>query len=130
MSKLLEVKDLKTYFYTDKGVVKAVDGVSFTIEKGQTVGLVENQAVVSITSMSILKLLDENGKIVDGSILLEGKNIVNMNDDEIRHIRGNEISMIFQEPMTSLNPVQKIADQIMEPTLHQGLIKMKPEKWQ
>ncbi|MFY9175973.1 MAG: ABC transporter ATP-binding protein [Caldicoprobacterales bacterium] len=130
MSKLLEVKDLKTYFYTDKGVVKAVDGVSFTIEKGQTVGLVgESGCGKSITSMSILKLLDENGKIVDGSILLEGKNIVNMNDDEIRHIRGNEISMIFQEPMTSLNPVQKIADQIMEPIiLHQGLDKNEARK--
>ena len=79
--------------------------------------------------MSILKLLDENGKIVDGSILLEGKDIVKMSDEEIRHIRGNEISMIFQEPMTSLNPVHKIADQIMEPImLHQGLNKNEARK--
>lgn len=130
MSKLLEVKDLRTYFYTDRGVIKAVDGVSFSIEKGQTVGLVgESGCGKSITSMSILKLLDENGKIVDGSILLEGKDIVKMSDEEIRHIRGNEISMIFQEPMTSLNPVHKIADQIMEPImLHQGLNKNEARK--
>lgn len=122
---LLEVKNLKTHFFTEKGVVKAVDGVSFSVEAGKTLGIVgESGCGKSITSMSILKLIDKPGKIVDGSILFEGKDIVGLDDKGIRTIRGNDISMIFQEPMTSLNPVFRIADQIMEALmLHQNMKK-------
>lgn len=123
MNNLIEVNNLKTYFFTDRGVVKAVDGVSFSMQKGKTLGVVgESGCGKSITAMSILKLIEKPGKIVDGTIIFDGKNIVEMNDEEIRSIRGNDISMIFQEPMTSLNPVFKISDQIMEPLmLHQNM---------
>lgn len=130
MENLLEVRDLKTYFYTDSGIVKAVDGVSFNVKPGKTLGIVgESGCGKSITSMSILKLIDKPGKIVEGTINFEGNNIVPMNDKEIREIRGNDISMIFQEPMTSLNPVFRVEDQIMEAVmLHQGLDKKEAKK--
>jgi len=125
MKKVLEVKNLKTHFHTDKGVVKAVDGVNFDLYEGRTLGIVgESGCGKSITSMSILKLIDKNGKIVEGSIMYGDKNIVDLDMAGMRKIRGNEISMIFQEPMTSLNPVFRIGDQIVESIkLHQDLSK-------
>lgn len=125
MKKVLEVRNLKTHFFTDKGVVKAVDGVNFDLYEGKTLGIVgESGCGKSITSMSILKLIDKNGKIVEGSIMYGDKDIVQLPVDEMRKIRGNEISMIFQEPMTSLNPVFRIGDQIIEAIkLHQDLSK-------
>ncbi len=130
MENLLEVRDLKTYFYTDNGIVKAVDGVSFDVEPGKTLGIVgESGCGKSITSMSILKLIDKPGRIVDGTIKFDSKDIVPMDDKDIRKVRGNDISMIFQEPMTSLNPVFRIEDQIMEAVmLHQGLDKKEARK--
>lgn len=115
MNKLLEVKDLKTYFELKHETVKAVDGVSFDIYEGETFGLVgESGCGKSQTCRSILQLIKKPGKIVAGEILYKGKDIVKMNKDQIRGIRGKEISIIFQEPMTSLNPVLKIKKQIME----------------
>ncbi len=127
---LLEVKNLHSYFYTNKGVIKAVQGVDFEIESGKTLGIVgESGSGKSVTSFSILNLLEHPGKIVDGEILFEGEDLTKMNTKEIRAIRGNDISMIFQEPMTSLNPVHRIGKQLSEPIrLHQG--KSKKEAWQ
>lgn len=127
--KLLEVKNLHTYFFTNKGTVKAVQGVDFTIKGGKTLGIVgESGSGKSVTAFSILNLLDHPGRIVEGEILFNGKNLVGMDKHEIRHIRGNHISMIFQEPMTSLNPVHRIGQQLSEPIiLHQG--KSKQEAW-
>lgn len=128
--KLLEVKNLHTYFFTNKGTVKAVQGVDFTIEAGKTLGIVgESGSGKSVTSFSILNLIDHPGRIVDGEINFNGKNLVGISNDEMRGIRGNDISMIFQEPMTSLNPVHRIGRQLSEPImLHQG--KSKHEAWE
>ena len=114
--KLLEVKNLKTYFYTDDGVVKSVDGVSFSVEKGKTLGIVgESGFGKSITSLSIMQLVETPpGKIVDGEIIYEGEDLLKKNKEEMRKIRGGQIAMIFQEPMTSLNPVFTVGEQIME----------------
>lgn len=113
--RLLEVKDLKTYFYTDKGVVKAVDGVDFSLYKGKILGVVgESGCGKSMTSKSIMRLIDEPGKIVEGSIVFEGTDLTKSSMEAMRKIRGNKISMIFQEPMTSLNPVFRIGKQITE----------------
>ncbi len=128
---LLEVRDLKTYFYTDRGVAKAVDGVSFTIPAGSTLGLVgESGCGKSVTAMSILRLIQSPpGKIVGGSILFEGRDLLRFREEEIRQVRGNRISMIFQEPMTSLNPVFTLGDQIMEALLvHENVTKMEARK--
>jgi len=112
---LLKVEDLHTYFYTYEGVVKAVDGVSFDIKKGEIFGLVgETGCGKSVTSLSIIGLIDEPGKIVGGKIIFKGKNLLELGEEERRKFRGKEISMIFQEPMTSLNPVYSIGDQIVE----------------
>ncbi len=122
MSTLLEIQDLKTYFHTDDGVVRSVDGVSLKIEEGTTLGLVgESGCGKSVTSLSILRLIaSPPGKIEGGRILFKGKNLVTLPEAEMRSIRGNEISMIFQEPMTSLNPVCTVGDQIGEAIrLHQ-----------
>ncbi|MCF6464624.1 ABC transporter ATP-binding protein [Clostridium sp. Cult2] len=124
MTKLLEVKNLKTYFYTDDGVVKAIDGVDFSVEAGKTIGIVgESGCGKSITAMSILRLIpDPPGKIVDGEAIFEGEDLTKVSEKRIREIRGNNISMIFQEPMTSLNPVFTIGYQIGEVLmLHQKL---------
>ncbi len=120
---LLEVKDLKTYFYTDDGVVKAVDGMSYTIHKGEVLGLVgESGCGKSVSAMSILGLIDVPGKIVGGEIIFKGENLVGKTPEQLRKIRGAEISMIFQEPMSALNPVFTIGDQIMEAILiHQDV---------
>lgn len=129
MKNILEVKNLHTYFFTNKGVVKAVQGVDFTIEAGKTLGIVgESGSGKSVTSFSILNLLDHPGKIVDGEILYNGRNLVELSGQEMRSIRGNDVSMIFQEPMTSLNPVHRIGRQLSEPImLHQG--KSKQDAW-
>lgn len=116
MAKLLQVKDLRTYFYTQEGVVKAVDGVSYDIDEGETLGLVgESGSGKSVSALSIMRLIpNPPGKIVGGEILFDGQDILKLNEDEMRHIRGNRIAMIFQEPMTSLNPVLTIGQQITE----------------
>lgn len=121
---ILEVTNLKTYFYSDGREIKAVDGVDFTINKGETLGIVgESGSGKSITSLSIMRLIDSPpGKIVDGEINFKGENLLKKSEEEMRSIRGNEISMIFQEPMTSLNPVFTIGEQIAEAIrIHQGL---------
>ena len=113
---LLEVKNLKTYFFTDGGVVKSVDDVSFNVKPGKTLGVVgESGCGKSITSLSIMQLVETPpGKIVDGEIIYNGENLLDKDKDEMRKIRGGEIAMIFQEPMTSLNPVFTVGQQIME----------------
>jgi len=121
---LLEVRDLKTYFFTDRGVARAVDGVSFFIPPRATLGLVgESGCGKSVTALSILRLISSPpGRIVSGSISLEGRDLLGLSEEEIRQVRGNQISMVFQEPMTSLNPVFTIGDQIMEALLtHQNI---------
>jgi peptide/nickel transport system ATP-binding protein/oligopeptide transport system ATP-binding protein len=116
VDKLLELKNLKTYFFTEEGVSKAVDGVNFEIYPGETLGVVgESGCGKSVTSLSVMRLIPEPpGKIVEGEILFKGRDITRLSQAEMRKIRGNEISMIFQEPMTSLNPVFTIGDQISE----------------
>jgi oligopeptide/dipeptide ABC transporter ATP-binding protein len=128
---LLEINNLKTYFYTDEGVVPAVDDVSYRILSGETMGLVgESACGKSVTSLSIMQLIQiPPGKIVSGEILFKGENLLKKTANEMRKIRGAEISMIFQEPMTSLNPVFTVGNQISEAiTLHQGVSQREAEK--
>ena len=123
---LLKIHNLQTHFYTSDGVVKAVDDVSWELQEGEVIGLVgESGCGKSVTALSILRLIpDPPGKIIGGEILFKEKNLLSLHDNEMRKIRGNEISMIFQEPMTSLNPVFTIGDQIAETIrLHQKLNK-------
>ncbi|RGZ01520.1 ABC transporter ATP-binding protein [Clostridium sp. AM58-1XD] len=125
-NKLLEVKNLKTYFYTDNGLVKAVDDVSFSLEKGKTLGIVgESGCGKSITSLSIMGLVEcPPGKNEGGEILFEGEDLLKKSSDELRKVRGKKIAMIFQEPMTSLNPVFTVGQQITEALkIHEGLDK-------
>ena len=118
MTSVLEVKNLKTYFFTDEGVVKAVDDVSFSVEKGKTLGLVgESGCGKSVTAMSISRLVSPPGKIVGGEVLLNGRNLIPLPEAEMRAVRGSQISMIFQEPMTALNPVLEVGFQIAEAVL-------------
>lgn len=124
MKNLLEVKNLKTHFFTEDGIVPAVDGVDFELKPGETLGIVgESGCGKSVTSISIMKLIpNPPGRIVEGEILFEGKDLVKATESEMQHIRGNDIAMIFQEPMTSLNPVFTIGKQITEAiVLHQNL---------
>ena len=115
---VLEIKELKSYFYTEKGVAKAVDGVNITIPKGKIIGLVgESGCGKSMTARSIMGLLKYPGKIAGGSILFEGKDLAKLSERDLRKICGNDISMIFQEPMTSLNPVLKVGRQVQETLL-------------
>lgn len=125
MKDILVVDNLATHFFTDKGVVKAVDGNSFVLREGETLGIVgESGCGKSITAMSILNLIEKPGKIVTGSIKFNGEELVGISDKKMRTYRGNEISMIFQEPMTSLNPVFRVGEQIGESLiLHQNLSK-------
>lgn len=127
MKKLLEIKNLRTYFYTEDGIVPAVDDVSFYIKPGETLGVVgESGCGKSVTSLSVMRLIpNPPGKIMKGSeIIFDGKNIMELSKRDMRKIRGNEISMIFQEPMTSLNPVFKIGNQLSEVLrLHQNMKK-------
>ncbi len=121
---ILELRDLKTHFHTPDGVVKAVDGVTYSLNAGETLGVVgESGCGKSVTALSILRLIPEPpGQISGEGIFFEGKDLTKMNTKELRHIRGNEISMIFQEPMTSLNPVLTIGRQIAEPIeIHQNV---------
>jgi oligopeptide/dipeptide ABC transporter ATP-binding protein len=121
--RLLEVKGLKTYFDTDEGTVKAVDGVSFHLDKGETLAVVgESGSGKSVMSLSVMRLIPTPpGRIAEGQILFEGQDLVRKSERDMRRIRGNDISMIFQEPMTSLNPVYTVGDQIAEAiVLHQG----------
>lgn len=118
MEKLLDIKNLQTSFKTSAGEVHAVRGVSFYLEKGEALGIVgESGCGKSVTMMSIMRLLDGNGKIVDGEIYFNGRDISNVKEIEMESIRGNDIGMIFQDPMTSLNPVYTIGNQLMEPLL-------------
>ena len=127
---LLEMRDLKTFFTTKRGVVKAVNGVSYSVEAGKTLGVVgESGSGKSVSAMSMLKLLDGNGYIAGGSILFDGKDLTKLSVQEMQKIRGNDISVIFQEPMTSLNPVFTIERQVAEPfIIHQGLSKEAAKK--
>ena len=121
---LLQVKNLKTYFYIDEGIVKALDGVTFDIKKGETLGVVgESGCGKSVTALSIMQLVQSPpGKIVNGEIFFNNENLLNKTKKQMRKIRGNDIAMIFQEPMTSLNPVYTIGNQIMESIkLHQKI---------
>lgn len=112
---LLEVKNLKTYFFTEDGVVHAVDGVDFYVNPGEVLGIVgESGCGKSVTSLSIMRLIGIPGKIVEGEILFDGKDLVKASEKEMRSVRGNRISMIFQQPQSSLNPVFKAGDQISE----------------
>lgn len=120
---LLEVKDLRTYFETEDGVVKAVDGISFSLKRGETLGIVgESGSGKSVTNLSIIRLIpNPPGKIVSGEIVFAGQDVLLLPDDEVRKIRGRRIAMIFQDPMTSLNPFIRISRQLMEMTqLHLG----------
>jgi oligopeptide transport system ATP-binding protein len=128
---LLDVQDLSTHFMTHAGVVKAVNGVSFTLHRNETIGIVgESGSGKTVAALSLLRLVpDPPGKIVAGKILLKGRDLREVSDEEIRAVRGNDIAMIFQDPMTSLNPVFKVGNQIAEAImLHQD--KPKREAWQ
>ena len=123
---LLELENLHTFFYTDTGVAKAVDGVSFAVGVGETVGVVgESGCGKSVTALSILRLVRPPGRIEPGSVMrFEGKDLMALDEDEMQHVRGNRIAMVFQEPMTALNPVFTIGDQIGEVArVHAGMSK-------
>ncbi|MCX7832225.1 MAG: ABC transporter ATP-binding protein [Actinobacteria bacterium] len=112
---ILKVENLKTHFFTEEGLVKAVDGVSFELERGKVLGIVgESGSGKSVMSLSIMKLIPYPGRIVEGKIYFDGKDITQANESEMQSIRGNRISMVFQDPMTSLNPVFKIGFQLVE----------------
>jgi peptide/nickel transport system ATP-binding protein/oligopeptide transport system ATP-binding protein len=130
-SPLLEVRDLSTHFFTEEGVVRAVENVSLQIHPGEILSLVgESGCGKSVTGLSILRLISAPpGRIVNGEVLFDGRNLLHLEEKEMQKVRGNEISMIFQEPMTSLNPVFTIGDQIMEAIqFHQGLDKAEARK--
>jgi oligopeptide/dipeptide ABC transporter ATP-binding protein len=119
----LEVKNLKTYFYTEDGVVKAVDGVDFYVNPGEVMGLVgESGCGKSVTSLSIMRLISPPGKVIEGQIFFEGKDLLKATEEEMIEVRGNRISMIFQQPQTALNPVFRVGDQIAEVLgIHQNM---------
>ena len=116
MGIILQVKDLRTQFFTQEGVVKAVDGVTYDLNEGETIGLVgESGCGKSVSALSVMRLIpDPPGKIVSGEVLFQGEDLLKVDEEEIRHIRGNRIAMVFQEPMTSLNPVLTIGRQLTE----------------
>src|SRR5665647_3060480 len=124
MSRLLEVSDLRTNFYTQDGVVKAVNGVRYTLDEGETLGLVgESGCGKSVSALSIMRLIPQPpGRIVGGKILFQGRDLLCLSDEDMRRVRGKEIAMIFQDPMTSLNPVLTIGRQVTEALeLHLGM---------
>ncbi|MBU4557179.1 MAG: ATP-binding cassette domain-containing protein, partial [Actinobacteria bacterium] len=128
---LLRVTDLKMHFHTRDGVVKAVDGVSFTLSRGETLGVVgESGSGKSVTALTMMRLVPmPPGKVEGGEVMFKGRSLLDMSDAEIRSVRGNEIAMIFQDPMTSLNPVYRIGRQLAEPLmLHKGM--NKSQAWQ
>ncbi len=120
---LLEVKGLKTYFYTEDGVVRAVDGVSFEVYPGEVLGLVgESGCGKSVTSLSIMRLISKPGRVDEGEILLDGEDLLKIPEEEMIKVRGNRISMIFQQPQTALNPVFKVGNQLSEVlSVHQDM---------
>jgi peptide/nickel transport system ATP-binding protein len=120
---LLRVEGLKTYFFTDDGVVQAVDGVDFSVRRGETLGIVgESGSGKSVTSLSVLRLIGIPGRIVEGKVTFDGTDLRALTDEQMRQIRGDRISMIFQQPTTALNPVFRVGDQIVETLeIHQGL---------
>src|SRR3989454_7537235 len=122
---LLDVTDLKTYFRTDDGIVEAVDGVDFSVEKGQTLGIVgESGSGKSVTCLTIMGLNNKKNTITSGEAVFKGQDLLSMNSRKLREIRGNDIAMIFQDPMTSLNPVHTIGKQLIEAVqLHQDVTK-------
>ena len=122
---LLEVKNLHTYFRTRKGLVKAVNDVTYSVESGKTLGIVgESGSGKTVSAMSILQLLDKNGYIAEGEIIFDGRDLTKLSIDQMYEIRGNDISVIFQEPMTSLNPVFTVEKQLSEPfMIHQAMDK-------
>lgn len=128
---ILEIKNLHTYFYTDDGIVRSVDGVDIELPKGGTLGIVgESGSGKSVTALSVMSLLmGTTGKVAEGQILLDGKDIVNISEEQKRELRGGQVSMIFQEPMTSLNPVLTIGDQLIE-CVRQHEELSKKEAWQ
>ena len=131
MATLLEVKNLKTHFFTMEGVVKAVDGVSYELNEGETLGLVgESGCGKSVSALSVMRLIpDPPGKIIDGEILLDGEDILKINMEGMREVRGAKIAMVFQEPMTSLNPVLTVERQITETLqLHMGMSKLESQR--
>lgn len=128
---LLEVKNLETRFYTQDGVVQAVNGISYSLKEGETLGLVgESGCGKSVSVLSLMRLIPEPpGKITGGEVIFEGRDLLKMDKDEIRHVRGNKIAMIFQDPMTSLNPVLTIGRQVTEALeLHMGMDKVQARK--
>ena len=130
-SHLLEVDDLKMYFHTEDGIVRAVDGVSYTLDRGETLGVVgESGSGKSVTAMTIMGLISmPPGKIEGGDVRYRGRSILEMSEEEMQHVRGNDIAMIFQDPMTSLNPVYKIGKQVGEGLrLHRGYSKQEALK--
>ena len=131
MATLLEVKDLKTHFFTLDGVVKAVDGVSYDLNEGETLGLVgESGCGKSVSALSVMRLIpDPPGKIVNGEILLDGEDILQISMEDMREVRGAKIAMVFQEPMTSLNPVLTVERQLTETLqLHMGMSKIESQR--
>lgn len=120
---LLEVRNLKTYFFTSRGLVKAIGGISFTLDQGETLALVgESGCGKSMTALSLLRLVPAPGRVVEGEILFDGEDLLRLPLEEMRRIRGNQMAMIFQEPMTALNPVFRVGEQIGEVLrLHKGL---------
>lgn len=128
--KLLSIYNLKTHFFTRKGVVPAIDGVNIEVPKGKIIGVVgESGCGKSMTAMSIINLIKKPGKIVEGSIELEDKKLIDLSKKELQKIRGNEIGLIFQEPMTSLNPVYTIGKQVREAILlHENVSKEEAKK--
>jgi peptide/nickel transport system ATP-binding protein len=130
LTAVLEVRNLKTAFFTDDGIVKAVDDVSFSVPKGKTLGLVgESGCGKSVTAMSITRLVSPPGRIVGGQVLLNGRDLVPLTDQQMRQVRGAQISMIFQEPMTALNPVLEVGFQIAEAVIAHEQIGRK-EAWE
>ena len=127
---LLELKELRTSFFTHVGEVKAIRGVSFHLDKGEALGIVgESGSGKSVTSMSIMRLLQHPGKIIGGDIIFNGENLIQKSDKEMQKIRGNDIAMIFQDPMTSLNPVYTVGNQIIEAIVkHQKISKTDARK--
>jgi len=128
---LLTVRDLRTYFYTENGVAQSVDGVSFSVAAGETVGLVgESGCGKSVTALSLMRLVRPPGRIEPGSMIeFQGKNLVTLDEKSMRELRGERVAMVFQEPMTALNPVFKVGDQIAEVVrIHKG--GSKQEAWQ
>src|SRR5260370_24524303 len=126
---LLEVRDLRTYFETEDGIVKAVDGISFALKRGETLGIVgESGSGKSVTNLSIIRLIpNPPGKIVSGEVVFNGQDLLLLSTEQVRRIRGRRIAMIFQDPMTSLNPFMKISRQLMQMTqLHLGHTKAQP----